>query len=106
MEDLLVIVPQRRRQVLSPAPVHPGGFDLVVAGPQHDARMISEPLHIVDRLGANVIQKFLRRRIHAASEHEILPHEDSHFVAQLVKQVRFVNAAAPDAQHIHVAVAH
>ena len=67
--------------------------------------MITQPFHIVDRFGANVIEKLLIRGIHAASEHEILPDKDSHFVAQLIKLVSFVNAAAPHAQHIHIAVA-
>src|SRR5262249_4938153 len=55
---------------------------------------------------ANAVEKLLRRRVHAASKHEILPDHDSHLVAQLVKLVRFVNAASPNAQHVHVAVVH
>src|SRR6185436_4657953 len=81
-------------------------LDLVVAGPEHDARVIAQTLDVVDRFGANAVEKLLRRRIHAASEHEILPDKNSHLIAKLVKLVGFVDSATPDAQHIHVAVAH
>ena len=91
---------------MTPAPVSPRCFDLVVAGPQHNARVITQSLHVVDCFRAYVVEKLLRGRIHAAREHVILPDEDSHLVTQLIKVVSFVNAAAPNAQHVHVGVVH
>src|SRR5437868_452496 len=104
VEDLLVVVPKRCGQALPPAPVQPGGFDLVVARPNDNAGMVAQSFHIVDRLSTNVIEKFLICRIQAARKHELLPDHDSHLIAQLIKLVSFVDAAAPDSQHVHVAV--
>jgi len=43
--------------------------------------------------------------VDGAGEHEILPDEEAHRVAQVVEDVLFIDAAAPDAQHVHVGVA-
>src|SRR5260221_11563781 len=45
-------------------------------------------------------------RIHAASEHKNLPDENSHLIAKIIEVVTLVDAAAPDAQHVHIGVAH
>src|SRR5205085_6578856 len=103
-EQLLVVVPELRRQVLLPAPVLPGGLDLVVAAPDDDARMIPQTLDVIRGLGADVVQESLVARIHAAREHELLPDEQAKLVAEAVELVRLVDAAAPDAQHVHVRV--
>ena len=49
-------------------------------------------------------QEFFGCRIHLAREHEVLPDHQAEFIAQIVKPVRLVAAAAPDAQHVHVRV--
>src|SRR5262245_162055 len=67
--------------------------------------MVSQSLHVIDRLPSHVIKKRLVSRIHAASEHEILPDEDSHLIGNLIEMIRLINAAAPDADHIHVGIA-
>src|SRR5207248_11632058 len=51
------------------------------------------------------IKKRLISRIHAAREHELLPDEQAHLVAEAIELVRLVNAAAPDTQQVHVRVA-
>src|ERR1041385_3532878 len=68
--------------------------------------MVAQPLHIINRFSANVVEELLIRGIQAARKHELLPDHDSHLVTQFVKIVRLVNATTPDSQHIHVAVAH
>src|SRR5260221_8697283 len=68
--------------------------------------MIPQALYVIDRFLANVFEERFVTRIQAASEHEILPHENPHFVAEIIKIVTLINSAAPDAQHVHVGVAH
>ena len=58
--------------------------------------MVSQALNIVDRFRTNVIEKLLSCGIHAASKHEILPDQNSHFVTQLIELVGFVNTATPN----------
>lgn len=37
-----------------------------------------------------------------ACEHEILPHHDSEFVADIIEHIQFIDAPAPDTNHILV----
>ena len=83
----------------------PGGFNFIVAAPDDDAGVVTQPGDVVDGFMPDVVEKFWVGRIHAASEHEFLPQEDSHLVAGVVKIVALVNSATPNAQHIHVRVA-
>ena len=102
MKNLFVIVPEACRQSLFPAPMLPPRLDLIVAAPDDDARMISQPRHVIEGFMPDVIQKLRSCWIHAAGEHEFLPDQNSHFIARIVKIVALVDAAAPDAQHVHV----
>jgi hypothetical protein len=66
--------------------------------------MIAEPLDLLGRFLANV---FLERKVagnHGATEHEVLPDENAELIADVVKVVGFVIAAAPMADHVHVRV--
>ena len=38
----------------------------------------------------------------AACEHEILPYEDAELIADVVEGIRFVDASAPDTNHVLV----
>ena len=51
------------------------------------------------------IEKSLVSRIHGASEHGILPQENSQLVSQIVKLVRLIYSATPHSQHVHIGVA-
>ena len=42
-------------------------------------------------------------RIDAAAKHKILPDQQAKFVAGSIKHIVFVDAAAPNPQHVHVA---
>src|SRR6266536_4538389 len=105
MKDLLIVVPQRCRQSLFPAPVHPGGLDFIISCLDDDAGMISQSPDIINRLLSYVIKKLLGAGIHAPGEHEIVPDEDPHLVAELVEVIAFVDASTPDTQHVHVRTA-
>src|SRR5437870_13187854 len=68
--------------------------------------MIPQTLYVIDSFLADIIEKFLIAGIHAASEHEILPNQNAQLVAEVVKVVTLVNAAAPNTHHVHVCVVH
>src|SRR5258705_2524760 len=104
MKDLLIIVPQRCRKILFPAPVHPAGFDFVVSCPDDDTWMISQSLDVINCLLPYIVKKLLSTGIHAAGKHKVLPDENAHFVAEFVKVVALVNASTPYAQHVHVRI--
>ena len=82
------------------------GMDMlkfVVAAPEGDAGMMAHALDVIGQFCLNIRDKLLiRAGIRAAREHQILPDRDAVAVAQVVKHVIFINAAAPDAQHVHV----
>ncbi len=86
------------------APVAPSGFDFVVAAPERDARMVAETLHLLSGFLADVFLEGEVAGNHGAAEHEVLPDHDAEFVADVVKVVGFVIAAAPVADHVHVRV--
>ena len=84
----------------------PARLNFVVANPDHNARMISQTLDVIDGFLSHVVEKRLVARIQAAAKHKILPDENSHFVATVVEIVTLVNAATPNPHHVHVGVAH
>ena len=89
---------------LLPAPACPCRVDFVVAAPQRQTGVVAQAHHIVDSLLADIFQKFAVSRIHGAGKGEILPDHDTVPVAQVVKMVVFIDAAAPHANHVHVGV--
>src|SRR2546426_9091507 len=68
--------------------------------------MIPETLHVISGFMSHVLKKRFISRIKAASEHEILPDKNPHFVAKIIEIVTLVDAATPNAEHVHVGVAH
>src|SRR5207237_9741110 len=71
----------------------------------HNAGMIAQAPHLVNRLLAHVVEKRRIAGIHAAAEHEVLPDHDPEFVADIEELVGFVIAAPPGADHVHVGFA-
>ena len=57
---------------------------------------------LVVRFGARAGQERGIGRIERAGEHEVLPHEQAEFIAQVVEVLALVDAAAPYPQHVHV----
>ena len=75
----------------------------VIAAPQRQAGMGRQPADLLARLGAHIVQPgAVGRRIQIAGEHEVLPDQQPAFRTHLVKPVRFITAAAPDPQHVHM----
>ena len=65
---------------------------------------MAEPPHLRLGLGADAVEERGVGRVHPAAEHEVLPDQDAQLVAGVVEGVVLVDAAAPDAEHVHVRV--
>src|SRR5712691_12125689 len=88
-----------------PAPVHPVRLYLIISHPDDNAGVVPQTLDIINRLLSDIFQKIMVRGIKAASEHEILPDQNSHLVAKLVEIVALIDPATPNAEHVHLCVA-
>ena len=88
-----------------PAPPLPGCLVLVVAGPQRQRRVVAQPTHVLDRPRCRTFStKAGSPGYMRAGEHEVLPHQQAELVGELVEAIVLVDAAAPDAHHVHVRV--
>ena len=76
----------------------------VVAAPERDRGMRAEPADLIVDLGAHFGEEVRRRGIEIAGEHEVLPDQQAELVAEIVEEILLVEAAAPDADHVHVGV--
>ena len=76
----------------------------VVAAPEREAGVVIEPGDLPAHLGRHVGQEILGGGVKVAGEHEILPDHQAQLVAQVIKPVRLIAPAAPDADHVHVRV--
>src|SRR6266540_1132131 len=106
MEDFEVVVPERGRQMFLPAPMFPAALDFVIADPDDNTRMITQPFDVIYCFVSYIVEKCLIARVHAAGKNEIKPDEDHHFVAKIIEIVSLVNAATPNTQHVHVGITH
>ena len=78
---------------------------LVTATPIHKRRMISQSLHLIFDFFHHIADPF--RSILGnirAGKHNILPYQNTLFIAKVIEDILFVNTAAPNAKHIKVAV--
>src|SRR5438045_3935909 len=85
--------------------MHPAGFDLVISAPQHNAGMIAQPLYLFYRLLPHILLESRVARHHVTAEHELLPHHDPQFIANIVKIIGLVICSSPRAHHVHVGIA-
>ena len=76
--------------------------NLVVAAPKGERRPVAQSPPLKLRLGARAGDKFPIRRIKGAGKHEVLPNQQSKFVAQIVKILALIDATTPHADHVHV----
>ena len=67
--------------------------------------MIAQAFDLVDGFLLHIVLERGAARTHIPAEHEFLPHHDPQFIADIVKIIRLVDAAAPLAHHVHVRVA-
>ena len=77
-----------------------GTVHLVVAGPQRQAGVVTQPLHLARRLSSDAPQQLLRLGIHRTAQGKILPHQNTVLIAEIVKHIIFVGIAAPAAHHV------
>src|SRR5579884_3866376 len=101
----LVVVERARHGIVRLIPVgavmNPLVF--VVAAPERHAGMVAQAAYLVTRLGFYLLDKAARMLwIHGASEHKILPDQDAQLITKLVEDPMFIDATAPDPQHIHM----
>ena len=75
----------------------------VPAAPQHHTGVVAQALDRAGDLaragGERRIVRFFRLRL---AQHHVLPHADPILVAQIVKRLVLIDAAAPDTQTIHI----
>ena len=77
---------------------------LVVGAPERKARMRPEPHDYRPRLIRDGLRKgIVLPRFHVA-HHEVLPDQNAVPVAEIIERIRFIDPAAPDANHVAVQV--
>ena len=85
----------------------PARFDhvvvlLVVAAPEHDGRMMSQPPDDALDFLADVfeVRRHVEKRPHG--KHEVMPDHQAVLVAEIVEHIRLVQAAAPQPDHVEM----
>ena len=87
-----------------PTPRLPCPLHLVVAAPKRERRVMGQPPNLFFGLPPDVVREFLIVGDHGAGKHEVLPDEQTMFIAGIEERVRGVYATAPNADHVHVGV--
>ena len=77
---------------------------LIVAAPENDRGVRRKPANLIVHLFLDIIKEIARRRIEIAGEHEVLPHHQAKSIADVVEPVMLVEAAAPDADDVHIGI--
>ena len=77
----------------------------VAAAPINQRRMVAESADLIFALFQRIVQPcgVVVGNVRTG-EHKVLPDHQPRLVAQIVEYILFVNAAAPDAQHVHIPV--
>ena len=88
-----------------PVPVLVAPDVLVAAVPQGQARVRAEPRHGLPGLGDHLAAQGLLFGVRGAGEQEVLPHQQTQLVAEVVEIVAFIDPAAPDADQVDIGVA-
>ena len=80
-----------------------GGADhLVVAAPDRQRCVMTQPLDLKFQFETDVLDELRRRWINRTREHHILPDHDPLAVTEFVEDLMFILAAAPDPEHVHI----
>ena len=102
-EDVLV----RIRAVRLPGTEPEDGVVLVVAAPERERGVVAQPLHDRDGLVPHpLLEVLVVLRILRAGEAEVLPDHHAVRIAPVPERLGLVEAAAPDADHVAVGLAH
>ena len=108
MEDAVVGIRQsgavRTVQVVEnlPASLMPGAQDFVVSAPQGKGRVVPKSEDVFSRFFFHVGGKLIVVGDHGTSKHEILPNQQAVSVTSIEKAIGWINASAPNANHVHV----
>ena len=103
VEEFRVVPPAHARRLDRPAVADEPLLQFVVPAPERDAGVVAQAADLVLRLGADAAEeRAVEGGIGRAGEHEVLPDAQAQLVAEVVKILALVNAAAPDAEHVHV----
>ena len=85
---------------LLPAPIVPSHFDLIVAAPQGQTRVIVQSHRLRQHLRLHCLQKIGCIGIHRSIEHQILPNHDSQGIASIIKRLARISPTAPYPHHV------
>ena len=77
----------------------------VVARPKDYRRNVAQALHLMARLGLDKRHKPRIDRVARAAKHEIVKDHQPQLVAKRIERIALKLSSAPDADHVHVAVA-
>lgn len=69
---------------------------LVVSGIDDKGRVMPEPFHVRNAFFFDGFPNFWVCRVVTTAKHEVLPHKDAKFVAEVVEDVLFPDTSAPD----------
>ena len=83
-----------------PAFIQRLSFHFVVAAPESNAGMVTQPAYILPYLFPDIFIKRLVQFIGSARKHEILPDKQSQFITDIVKIIVRIITAAPDSYGI------
>ena len=86
--------------LLLPAPIVPSHFDLIVATPQGQTRVIVQSHRLRQHLRFHRFQKIGGIGVHRSIEHQILPHHDSQGIASIIKRLTRISPTAPNSHHV------
>ena len=97
-----IIGPERRGMMAHVFPLGPGYFHFIVAAPQAQTGVMPEPGHVLPYLFGDVSRKCVIQHIDITGEHQVLPDYEAQFVADVIKIIVGVIAAAPDPQAVKI----
>ncbi len=105
-QNLMIVERTRHRVIrLIPIALLMNPLVLIVAAPQGHTGMAAQAFDLIARLSFDFGHKFrIVFGVHGAGEHEILPDQQAQAVAERIEDVVLIDAAAPDADHVHVGV--
>ena len=75
---------------------------LVIPTPHGNASPVAQPPQLVLGLVTHAVQKLGVAWVQGASKHKVLPHQQSEFIAQIIKIFTLIHTTAPHPHAIHM----
>ncbi len=85
-----------------PAPISPRLLGLIVSTPERQRGSVAKTQHLRFGLGQEIGLPQGVLGHHRTSRHEILPHQNALFIAEVIERFVSVISASPDPKHVHV----